>query len=107
MADFADLRPLADWHEDMGDMLWWVFDRAGNPTEAPYVGSPLCLGFTVETEIVCRSRTHMDPQGKQRTLKFNRDVGGWPGYHTHFSEIPQARLAPRAQPARTLESYNG
>jgi hypothetical protein len=31
-------RPLADWHEDYGEVLWWFFPVR----EAPYVGSPLC-----------------------------------------------------------------
>ena len=30
----ADLRPLSDWHEDMGDVLWWRAE------EAPWVGRP-------------------------------------------------------------------
>lgn len=31
-------RPLEEWHEDYGDVLWWTFPIA----EPPYVGSPLC-----------------------------------------------------------------
>jgi hypothetical protein len=30
-------RPISEWHEDMGDVLWWIFPLC----EAPYVGSPL------------------------------------------------------------------
>lgn len=30
-------RPLADWHEDFGSVLWWKFPVV----EPPYVGSPL------------------------------------------------------------------
>lgn len=45
-------RPLSEWHEDMGDKLWWMFPI----TEPPYCGGPLDLG--------------------------------WPGYHTHFTDIP-------------------
>lgn len=30
-------RPLADYHEDMGDVLWWIFPIE----EPPYCGSPL------------------------------------------------------------------
>lgn len=33
-------RPFCDWHEDHGDVLWWRIPV----TEAPYLGSPLCLG---------------------------------------------------------------
>jgi len=29
--------PLREWHEDMGDQLWWVFPI----NEPPYRGSPL------------------------------------------------------------------
>lgn len=45
-------RPLDEWHEDYGDVLWWRFPIV----EPPYVGSPL-------------------------------HVGGWPGYHTHWTPI--------------------
>lgn len=31
-------RPLCEWHEDDGDVLWWKFPI----NEPPYVGSPLC-----------------------------------------------------------------
>lgn len=37
---FANLftpRPLREWHEDMGECLWYEFPIV----EAPYVGSPL------------------------------------------------------------------
>lgn len=88
----SDARPIDEWGEDMGDMLWWKFPIE----EAPYVGTPLDCGYTVETEVVVRSRTHMDPHGKQRTLRFNRDVGGWPGYHTHFTPI-KTPLTPRSE----------
>ncbi len=30
-------RPLDDWHEDIGEVLWWKFPLV----EPPYVGSPL------------------------------------------------------------------
>lgn len=45
-------RPIGEYHEDVGPVLWWTFPI----TEPPYVGSPLD----------CE----------------------WPGYHTHFTEIP-------------------
>ena len=31
-------RPLEEWYEDYGDVLWWKFPIE----EPPYVGSPLC-----------------------------------------------------------------
>lgn len=34
-------RVLADYHEDHGPVLWWVFPV----TEPPYVGSPLDLDW--------------------------------------------------------------
>lgn len=30
-------RPVSDWHEDYGDVLWWVFPI----NEPPYCGQPL------------------------------------------------------------------
>lgn len=34
-------QPIANWHEDMGDCLWWFFPIQ----EAPYCGSPLDCDF--------------------------------------------------------------
>lgn len=66
-------RPIAEWHEDMGHKLWWALGEDGKWLgEAPYVGSPLDCGMTVE----CHT------QAAQPAARF--DVGGWPGYHTHF-----------------------
>ena len=46
-------RPLEEWHEDYGDVLWWKFPIE----EPPYVGSPLCDDWpayhTHWTPIVC------------------------------------------------------
>lgn len=33
-----DARPLDEWHEEYGEVMWWF----GGMSEAPYVGSPLC-----------------------------------------------------------------
>lgn len=63
-------RPLAEYHEDMGDVLWWAFPI----DEPPYLGSPLDLGQTVEVAF-----------GVDKIMRFN--VGGWPGTHTHFTPI--------------------
>jgi hypothetical protein len=63
-------RPLDEWHDDMGDVLWWKFPV----TEPPYCGSPLSLGHTVEVHA-------------HDGLKARFEVGGWPGYHTHFTPI--------------------
>jgi len=58
LAALKTVRPLDQWHEDMGDQLWWCFVDRGDgprPEEAPYSGSPL--------------------------------DSDWPGYHTHFSPL--------------------
>ena len=34
-------RPLEEWDEDYGDVLWWVFPIE----EPPYIGSPLDLAW--------------------------------------------------------------
>ena len=56
-------------------MLWWRFPIE----EAPYVGSPLDLGHQFEVVI----RRH--GEGEEVGSYF---VGGWPGYHTHWTPIP-------------------
>ena len=76
--DYTTPRPLDDWHEGMGDVLWWRFPI----TEPPYVGSPLDLGY--EVEIVATIAT-----GHQHANRFY--VDGWPGYHTHWTPIPKPR----------------
>jgi hypothetical protein len=67
-------RPIDEWHEDIGDVLWWKFPI----TEAPYVGSPNDLGHTVQVTIGV-------VDGGQRMTQM---AGGWPGYHTHWTPIP-------------------
>jgi len=37
LRDYQVVYELDDYHEDFGDVLWWVFPI----TESPYVGSPL------------------------------------------------------------------
>ena len=78
------VRPRCEWNEDMGPKLWVRFPI----TEPPYVGSPLDLGQTVE--VVTR---YVGPSGDGETWRVVEEttrhyVGGWPGYHTHFMDIP-------------------
>lgn len=77
MKDLHKARPLEEWHEDHGDVLWWKFPV----TEAPYCGSPLDLGHTVELHA-------QDAQHKMARMQ----VGGWPGYHTHWTPLPHTPL---------------
>lgn len=70
----GEMRTLDEWTEEDGDVLWWRFPIE----EPPYLGSPLRLGQEV---LVTVSRFgHED--GKSRHL-----VGGWPGYHTHWTRF--------------------
>lgn len=73
-------RPIDDWTEEDGDVLWWKFPI----TEAPWVGSPLCLGQTVEVTL----RAY----GVDKLMR--ADVGGWPGYHTHWTPLPALPVEP-------------
>lgn len=62
-------RPFHEWQEDNGPALWWLW-----PIEqAPYVGSPLDCGHTVEVEINLGASDGRREKGKMRM-----DVGGWP-----------------------------
>ncbi|MGU3417698.1 hypothetical protein [Methylobacterium sp. D54C] len=72
--DFMRPRPLSEWHEGIGDVLWWVFPIS----EAPYCGSPLDVGRTCKITLQLVGEEHV-----RRT-----DIGGWPGYHTHWTPIP-------------------
>ena len=66
-------RPISEYHEDMGPVLWWKFPV----DEPPYVGSPLDSGLPVETTI----------RDSVRDYTYTHFHGGWPGYHTHFTPI--------------------
>jgi hypothetical protein len=67
---------LDEWHEDCGDVLWWKFPV----NEPPYVGTPLDTGQAVEVVI----------RDSVRDYKYTQHVGGWPGYHTHWTPLPEA-----------------
>lgn len=79
----ATARPQSEWHEDMGDVLWWEFPV----TESPYVGTPLDLGYTVELELHTQA-------GCNPRISATGQIGGWPGYHTHFTPLPAAPANP-------------
>lgn len=34
-------RPLVEWHEDFGAVLWWYLDDGHTVSEPPYAGTPL------------------------------------------------------------------
>lgn len=78
-------RPIEEWHEDHGDVLWWCWRDGAWLGEAPYVGSPVDLGHTVE----CHTHTQ---NGDSPAARFM--VGGWPGYHTHWTPLPVQPYAP-------------
>lgn len=75
----SDARPIAEYHEDMGDVLWWKFPI----TERPYVGSPNSVGFAVEGYVTLKAHGGYVVGDDIRIM-----TGGWPGYHTHFTPIP-------------------
>ena len=69
--------PASWWNEDEGDVLWWCWRDGEWLGEAPYVGSPLDMGHTIELH----SR---DANHKMKRMQ----VGGWPAYHTHWTRLP-------------------
>lgn len=73
-------RTLEEWCEEDGPVLWWKFPVE----EAPYIGSPLDLGQTVEVTL----RAY----GVDKLMRAN--VGGWPGYHTHWTPLPSLPSPP-------------
>ncbi|WP_375282953.1 hypothetical protein [Sphingobium yanoikuyae] len=63
-------RPLHEWHEDIGDVLWWLW-----PIEqAPWVGSPTDIGRTVSFDITIQIGVDVYEVQPQRA----GDTGGWP-----------------------------
>ena len=85
-------RPLASWHEDMGPKLWWCLKDGQWLGEAPYCGSPLDLGFAVEarTSIYTSMPPHSHKGYEPSICRVQ--IGGWPGYHTHFTDIPMPEV---------------
>lgn len=75
--------PESWWSEDDGDVLWWAWDGTGWLGEPPYVGSPLDCGITVEMR-----------SADQPDKVIRHSVGGWPGYHTHWTRLPAMPPAP-------------
>lgn len=67
-------RPLSEWHEEIGDVLWWRFPIE----EPPYCGSPRDVGRTI--------RMTVESFGAEPTVSYAQ-VGGWPGYHTHWTPL--------------------
>ena len=96
-------RPIEEYHEDMGDVLWWKFPI----TEPPYVGSPNDLGKEVVIEMptvgFCTARVDRDfspnamPKKRISHPGGTFFVGGWPGYHTHFTTIALPSTERRCQ----------
>lgn len=40
-ASVPDARPLDDWHEDLGDCVWWAWHKGEWRGEPAHIGSPL------------------------------------------------------------------
>jgi len=85
-------RPISEYEENMGDVLWWKFPIE----EAPYVGSPLDVGITVEAHTTTRIITQCNQEHDPEPTIERIDVGGWPGYHTHFTQI----ITPNTPPVK-------
>lgn len=71
-------RPLSEWTEEDGNVLWWRFPIE----EPPYCGSPHDLGHTVEL--------HTQDSAEPR-IAARCSIGGWPGGYTHWTRIPEVR----------------
>lgn len=96
---YLKARPLSEYHEDMGPVLWWCLTETGVTGngkllhidrkwlgEPPYCGTPNDLGFEIAVE------AHLlAPGGGGTQCEIVADgktyVGGWPGYHTHWTPI--------------------
>lgn len=72
-------RPINEYSKDMGDVLWWKFPII----EPPYVGSPDDPHSDVE--VLGTPEEIADFTGSSGQTKVR--LGGWPGYHTHFTRI--------------------
>lgn len=91
--DAVRLRPIAEWHEDFGPVLWWRLPI----DEPPYVGTPLDMGrevvIAMRTVGHCYASVPLDRSpNAPKPVKVSHpggkiSVGGWPGYHTHWTPL--------------------
>lgn len=84
VARLREARPRDEWHEEIGPVLWWCFPVS----EPPYVGTPLDIGRTYAVEMNIADQTAAGVV----------TLGGWPGYHTHWTPLvvpARAALAPK------------
>jgi len=73
--DGVEARTLDEWNEDDGSVCWWALDENGQWLGEPaYIGSPLDLGRAYSLTI--------------GDHEFVATLGGWPGYHTHWTPHP-------------------
>ena len=87
------LRPIAEYHDDMGDVLWWAVPIV----EPPWLGTPNTCGQRLEIHTTPALHTEYgEPQDPRHVTTLF--VGGWPGYHTHFSPLPMV-----AEPDQAIE----
>jgi len=90
--DLKQPRPLAEYREDMGPVLWWKFPIE----EPPYVGTPSDLGFSVYVDVTLSRQYDGEVEPDNNDLPPKRfTVGGWPGYHTHFTPLPPMPEPPK------------
>lgn len=75
-------RPIDEWCEEDGNVLWWAFPVE----EPPYVGTPNDTGEPFEV----RTNSGIVAAGM---------FGGWPGYHTHWTPLPPIPT-PASEPDR-------
>lgn len=69
-------RPLEEWTEDDGDVVWWTWD----PEDQCWLGEPAYIGSPLD----CGRNIAVTVDGQD----FIATVGGWPGYHTHWTPHP-------------------
>ncbi len=87
-------RPLAEWREEMGDVMWWWFNEDGQVAEAPWVGSPSDLG-------IATSITVQTALGAPQVHTVY--IGGWADIYTHFTPLPDCNSVRPAPTAATGE----
>jgi len=82
-------RPIAEWSDEDGCALWWKFPIV----EPPYVGTPNDLGREIVIETQVMTLRGGDPiatvvvQPYRGSSGQRLNVGGWPGYHTHWTPL--------------------
>lgn len=99
-------RPIAEYRDDMGDMLFWTLDEKGQPVQGPYAGTP----NDVKQLHLVDGKVSIDGHGVIRDQEGRSmhmvECCLFPATANYFTHLPEASLnwkPPAAPPVNTVK----